>query len=70
MVFMIGKYYNSNLYMFISVFNYMCLKDCHPPEIRRFPFFTSAVMVPDSLSSIQGQHTMKNYIIMILGGMY
>ena len=31
---MIEKYQYSNLYMFISVFNSMYLKDCHPPELQ------------------------------------
>ena len=30
----IGKYLDKNLYMFISVFNYVCLKGCHQREIR------------------------------------
>ena len=28
------KYLYSNLYMFISVFNYVCLKGWHPPEMQ------------------------------------
>ena len=31
---MIGKYFYSNLHMPISVFNYVCLNGCHPPEMQ------------------------------------
>ena len=31
---MIGKYLNSNLYMFVSVFNYVCLNGFHPKEMQ------------------------------------
>ena len=31
---MIEKYLYSNLYMFISVFNYVCLNGRHPPEMQ------------------------------------
>ena len=31
---MIGKYLYSNLYVFISVFNYVCLNGFRPPEMQ------------------------------------
>ena len=31
---MIGKCLYRNLYMFISVFNYVCLNGRHPPEMQ------------------------------------
>ena len=33
-LFVIGKYLYSNLYIFISVFNYVCLNGCHPSEMQ------------------------------------
>ena len=34
-LFVIGKHWYSNLYTFISAFNYLCLMDCSPREMPR-----------------------------------
>ena len=34
LLFVIGKYLYSNLYIFISVFNCVCLNGCHPSEMQ------------------------------------